>query len=254
MLNKQFLISMPISTGTYKEFISSIIRLAKSRTSSYVCVANVHMVVEAKKSETFANYVSNADIITPDGMPIAKAMKSLYGIDQDRVAGMDLLPDLLSVAQDNKLSVFFYGGSQLMLDKTAEYLDENFPDLIIAGTYSPPFRKLTAKEETDVINIINKSDPAIIFVILGCPKQEGWMFNMKNKIPGVMIGVGGALPVLIGMQKRAPFWMQKNSLEWLFRLFQEPKRLFKRYFNTNSIFIGLYAKALLSKFLKNSNT
>lgn len=253
MLDKLFLISMPISKGTYKQFISSIVHFAENKRSSYVCVANVHMLIEAYKSKAFANYVSNADLITPDGMPLAKAIKALYGVKQERVAGMDLLPDLLSIAEERKLGVFFYGGSQQMLNLTSEHLTNTYPDLIISGLYSPPFRELSQQEETDVIGLINNSNPSIVFVILGCPKQEKWMYEMRNKIQAVMIGVGGALPVMIGMQKRAPFWMRKNSLEWLFRLYQEPRRLFKRYFSTNFIFLGLYFKALVVKFLKIQN-
>ncbi|QEC78085.1 WecB/TagA/CpsF family glycosyltransferase [Mucilaginibacter ginsenosidivorax] len=250
--NKRFLISIPISKGTYKECIKSIVELGTKKVSSYVCVANVHMLVEAHQDTDFANVVKNADIITPDGMPLAKAIKSLYGIKQERIAGMDLLPDLLKKAEQDNLGVYFYGGTTEMLDNTKSYLSINYPALRISGVYSPPFRSLSAKEEAEVAKKINDAAPSIVFVVLGCPKQEKWMSAMKGKIDAVMIGVGGALPVLVGMQKRAPGWMQKNSLEWLFRLCQEPNRLFKRYFVTNTIFLILYYRALLNKFLNKS--
>jgi len=108
--------------------------------------------------------------------------------------------------------------------------------------YSPPFRWLTEGEEEKIVSNIANSGANMVFVALGCPKQERWMSEMKNQIPAVMVGVGGALPVLVGLQKRAPVWMQKNSLEWFYRLMQEPRRLFKRYFVTNSMFLYLLFK------------
>jgi N-acetylglucosaminyldiphosphoundecaprenol N-acetyl-beta-D-mannosaminyltransferase len=252
MLDKQFLISMPVSKGSYEEFKGAIVDLAESRRSSFVCIANVHMVVEAFQSHSFAECVNNAAVITPDGMPIAKAMNSLYGIKQDRVAGMDLLPDLLSICEKKQLGVFFYGGSQQMLDRAKQYFSINYPGLIISGLYSPPFRPLTVQEEQETVKMINKSNAAVVFVVLGCPKQEKWMCSMKGRTNTVMIGVGGALPVLIGMQKRAPEWMQHNSLEWLWRLLQEPRRLFKRYLITNSIFLWLWSKLFVKKIIEGS--
>lgn len=197
------------------------------------------MTIEAHWDLKFAEVVNNADLVTPDGMPLAKAMKYLYGVKQDRVAGMDLLPDLLSAAEKENFGVFFYGGTQEMLDRTKEYVSSVCPKLDNPQYYSPPFRPLTKQEEQEVITKINDSSANLVFVALGCPKQEKWMASMKGRINACMIGIGGALPVMIGMQKRAPQWMQKMSLEWLYRLFQEPKRLFKRYFITNSIFIYL---------------
>lgn len=212
------------------------------------------MSIEAHWDATFAAMVNGADLVTPDGMPLAKAMKLLHGIKQDRVAGMDLLPDLLQEAQKQNLIVFFYGGTEAMLDKTMDYVQVHYPQLKNHHYYSPPFRPLTIEEETDIISTINNSGAHLVFVALGCPKQEKWMASMKGKINACMIGIGGALPVMIGMQKRAPLWMQKLSLEWLYRLIQEPKRLFKRYFVTNSLFLWLLFKAYLKGKLTNKKT
>lgn len=209
------------------------------------------MTIEAHWDEQFADLVNKADLLTPDGMPLAKAMKLLYGIQQDRVAGMDLLPDLLKEAEKQDLSVFFYGGTQEMLDRTKEFVATNYPLLEKHHYLSPPFRPLTEEEEQDVVTRINDSGVNLVFVALGCPKQEKWMAAMKGKINACMIGIGGALPVMIGMQKRAPQWMQKMSLEWLYRLAQEPRRLFKRYFITNSLFLFLILRQFLQlKFTK----
>lgn len=232
---KEFL----ITTGKYPSFIETIIELAKTKKSSNVCVANVHMYIEAYKNEEFLKIVNNSDIVTPDGKPLTWALRCLYGIRQERVAGMDLLPDLLKNMEQNKIAAYFYGGSYNDLKITEDYLRKNYADLRIAGLHSPPFGSAEDVEKTGVIEKINTSQPIIVFVVLGCPKQEKWMAEMKKKINGVMIGIGGALPVMIGIKKRAPKWMQRSGLEWLFRLIQEPNRLFKRYAYTNILFIWL---------------
>jgi len=243
---KKDLLGMSVTTGSYRQFVEYIYDLAREGKSSYVCVANVHMLMEANKDADFARIVNNAYIVTPDGMPLVKSLKLLYGIEQSRVAGMDLLPDLLNHALVNNLPVYFYGSTDLVLSRTVDYIDQHYPGLTIAGTCSPPFRMLTEEEEEDVIQNINNSGAKIVFVALGCPKQENWMASMKGHIHACMIGIGGALPVLAGLQKRAPQWMQKTCLEWLFRLKQEPRRLFKRYAITNVVFLYLLMKSWLS--------
>lgn len=200
------------------------------------------MCIEAHDNKDFADVVNNADLVTPDGMPLAKAMKWLYGIEQERVAGMDLLPDLLREAEENNLNVYFYGGSEQMQEQAKKFVKAQYPALNAVGFHSPPFRPLTAQEEEDVVKSINASDAHLVFVALGCPKQEKWMAAMKGRVQACMVGIGGALPVLIGEQKRAPVWMQRSSLEWLYRLSQEPQRLFKRYAYTNTKFIYLLLK------------
>lgn len=213
--------------------------------SAYVCVANVHMCIEAYRYPEYKKIINEADLVTADGMPLVLALKILFGIQQDRIAGMDLLPALLASAEEKGLSVFFYGGTEDMLDTTQKYIQDHYPNLKNHHYYSPPFRALTDIEKSEVVNRINASKANLVFVALGCPKQEKWMASMRGKVNACMIGIGGALPVMIGMQKRAPQWMQKSSLEWLYRLLQEPKRLFKRYFVTNSLFIYLLAVELV---------
>jgi N-acetylglucosaminyldiphosphoundecaprenol N-acetyl-beta-D-mannosaminyltransferase len=236
------IISLEINAVNYHSTIKRIIDLSQSNTSDYICLANVHMSIEAHWEPKFAEVVNNAKLVTPDGMPLVKAMRLLYGVKQERVAGMDLLPDLLKEAEKQDLSVFFYGGTKEMLDRTKEYVTTHYPLLEKHQYFSPPFRTLTEEEEHDVMTKINDSGTNLVFVALGCPKQEKWMASMKGKINACMIGIGGALPVMVGMQKRAPKWMQQLSLEWLFRLYQEPQRLFKRYAITNSLFLLLLIK------------
>jgi N-acetylglucosaminyldiphosphoundecaprenol N-acetyl-beta-D-mannosaminyltransferase len=243
-MQKHSLISIDLSLGHYTDFIDEIIRLAnKDECSEYVCVANVHMLVETYKNREFAKTVNNSIITTPDGVPLTWGLKWLYGIKQERVSGMDLLPDLLRAASQQRIPVFFYGGTQKILEKTREHIAKFYSGIPYTGIYSPPFRTLMPEEEQGIIHTINASGAKIVFVSLGCPKQECWMASMKDRIKGVMVGIGAALPVLAGIQKRAPRWMQTSGLEWLFRLFQEPGRLFKRYLVTNSIYIYVLLKA-----------
>jgi N-acetylglucosaminyldiphosphoundecaprenol N-acetyl-beta-D-mannosaminyltransferase len=237
-MSNKLIISLSITSGSYDSFINRIIELGKDKISSYVCVANVHMCIEAYDDLTFAAVVNGASLVTPDGMPLAKAIQFLYGEHQDRVAGMDLLPDLLSKAEQLGLSCYIYGGSNKMLEASEKYINAHYPSLR-CGYHSPPFRPLTEQEKIEDIKRINNYGAHLVFVALGCPKQERWMAEMRGKIHACMVGIGGALPVMIGMQKRAPEWMQKASLEWLYRLVQEPKRLFKRYAYTNTKFLYL---------------
>jgi N-acetylglucosaminyldiphosphoundecaprenol N-acetyl-beta-D-mannosaminyltransferase len=246
-MNKFSILGINLDSGKASDFVDKITSNAIDKKSKYVCVANVHMLVEAYNDSSFASVVNEANFITPDGMPLTWAIRLLYKTKQDRVAGMDLLPELLRKASDLKLPVFFYGGTREMLTQTTVYLKEHFSELNVVGTHNPPFRRLTEEEDMEIVDLINNSGAALVFVVLGCPKQERWMASMKERINAVMIGIGGALPVLIKMQKRAPRWMQKLGLEWLFRLFQEPKRLFKRYAVTNSKFIYLIIKEVYKR-------
>lgn len=241
-MNQTKLLNFMLNTGSYDTIVDTIIALSLQRQSSVICVANVYMFAEAQKNKDFLNIINNADMVTPDGKPLCWALQILNKIEQPRVAGMDLLPDLLRKLAKQSLSVYFYGGSHEMLAQAKLYIRANYPGLTLAGAYSPPFRELSPKEETEIISNINECKPNIVFVILGCPKQEKWMHRMKDKINCVMIGVGGALPVMIGQQKRAPVWMQNAGFEWFYRLMQAPGRLFKRYAVTNSIFMWLICK------------
>ncbi|MDR1897686.1 MAG: WecB/TagA/CpsF family glycosyltransferase [Prevotellaceae bacterium] len=239
-MQKHPLFTLNLSIGSYRDFLEEIPALANSdECSEYICVANVHMLVETYRDKAFAEVVNNAAITTSDGLPLTWALRWLYGIRQERVAGMDLLPDLLSLASQRRLPVFFYGETDDVLCKIKNHTEEYYSGIPYTGIYSPPFHPLNVEEEREIINTINSAGAKLIFVALGCPKQEKWMAAMKGKINGVMIGIGGALPVLVGVRKRAPKWMQQIGLEWVYRLMQEPKRLFKRYLYTNTVFIFL---------------
>jgi len=225
-----------VSVGSFKDFIEGIFALSIEKKSSYVCVCNVHMLVEAQRKSNFNKILNNADITTPDGMPVAKALSWKYKINQERISGMDLLPELIKECAQKGKSIYFYGSTNQVLDAIQKKIKREFQELK-TKSYSPPFRDLTNKEEQEIINDINSFNADFIFVALGCPKQEKWMAQHKGKINSCMIGLGGAFSVYAGLQKRAPKWMSNNSLEWLYRLLLEPNRLFGRYFFTNSLFI-----------------
>lgn len=231
-----------ISVGKYQEFINEILAWATERKPHSVCFVNVHMLMEAYRSRSFAEVVTGASLAAPDGKPVAWALRVCHKIKQERIAGMDVLPELLKEASQRGLSVYFYGGTEELLTRTKKHLSLHYPLLRIAGLYSPPFRPLTEKEEKSIIEDIDRSGANMVFVVLGCPKQEKWMNRASANINAVLLAVGGALPVLVGMQKRAPKWMQNNGLEWLYRLMLEPKRLFKRYAVTNTMFLYLLVK------------
>jgi N-acetylglucosaminyldiphosphoundecaprenol N-acetyl-beta-D-mannosaminyltransferase len=239
LLMKRKLLEAAITTGSFQQMTELILQLATLRQSSYVCVANVHMVMEAQQDVAFACLLHEAEVVTPDGMPLVLALKGLYGIEQNRVAGMDLMPSLLREAEGRQLRVYLYGSTPEVLSAIQTRCRLDFPNLIWAGVESPPFRTLTPHEEQEAIDRINNSGAQLVLVALGCPKQEKWMASMKGKIHATMVGLGGAFPVYAGLQSRAPLWMQQLSLEWLYRLMQEPGRLWKRYLVTNTLFIGL---------------
>ncbi len=244
-MKRSKVLNFPISIGKFPQFVESIVEAAVEGSGKYVFVANVHMFMEAFWSATFLEMANDAYIITPDGKPLTWALRLLYGIKQPRVSGMDLLPELLLKAEHLDIPVCFYGGSPELLLKTDAFVKQNYPGLKNAGLFSPPFREPNEQELAHAEDQIRNSGAKLIFVVLGCPKQERWMASMKGRFNAVMIGIGGALPVLVGMKKRAPAWMQHAGLEWFYRFIQEPERLFKRYLITNSAFIYLLLKVFI---------
>ncbi|QCR22831.1 WecB/TagA/CpsF family glycosyltransferase [Pontibacter sp. SGAir0037] len=249
---KRQLFSSNISAGSFNDFVNHIFWLTDNKKSSYVCFANVHMLVEAYKNKAFNQVLNNADVATPDGGPLSKLMYMLYGKQQDRVAGMDLVPRLLQEAAAKGKSVYFYGSTDEVLEKVVARAKSELPELKVAGYYSPPFRKLTDIEDTAITNMINEANPDMVFVALGCPKQENWMADHKDKVNACMLGVGQAFMTYAGLEKRLPKWARDLSLEWTYRLYLEPKRLWKRYLFTNTTFMFLTLKLLLQRKLQGS--
>jgi len=245
-MEKVKIIKSMISIGSYSNFVEKIMDLSELKESSYVCVSNVHMTIEANDDSSFLDVVNNADITTPDGMPIAKAIKYIYGNTQERVAGMDLMPSLMKSCEDKEKSIFFYGSTGDILEKILIKAKKDFPKLTL-DVYSPPFRTLSEDEKQNVIETINDKAYDFVFVALGCPKQEKWMAEHKNLVKSCMVGLGGAFEVYADVKARAPQWVQDYSLEWMYRLVQDPKRLWKRYMYTNNKFIILFIKQYLQQ-------
>jgi N-acetylglucosaminyldiphosphoundecaprenol N-acetyl-beta-D-mannosaminyltransferase len=243
-VHTHYLIATPVSILDFDGQINLMMNWAKQCQSKMICVANVHMLVEASQNPDFADILKGADLTTPDGMPLVWMLRLLGARQVQRVAGMDIFLAVCKQAEANQISVFLLGSSSEVLGKISQRLKTEFPMIKIAGTDSPPFRPLDSTADMELVQTINASGTRILFVALGCPKQELWMAQHRDKIQSVMIGVGGVFPVYAGVLKETPKFMQKSGLEWLFRLSQEPKRLWKRYFTTIPIFIWLMLKQI----------
>lgn len=239
------LFGLDLSVGSFGEHVAAIVDRGRAHRSSYVCCVNVHMCMEAQADPAFAAVVNGADLATADGMPIRHSIRRFSGRAQERVAGNDLMPAVMAAAEREGLSIWLHGGEEHVLAAIVQKAAREYPKLLIAGTYAPPYRPATSEELDQEAARITASKAHIVFVSLGCPKQEKWMATMKGKVPAVMLGVGGAFLLYAGVDKRAPRWMRDLSLEWLYRLWLEPGRLWKRYLTTNSAFVWLYAKELV---------
>jgi N-acetylglucosaminyldiphosphoundecaprenol N-acetyl-beta-D-mannosaminyltransferase len=226
-----------INAIQWQEAIDILVQWSRERQSRYVSICNVHSVVTAKRNPVFRRVVNEADMATPDGMPLVWVLRRVGFQRQERINGPDLMWRLCGQAAEKGLSIFLYGSTPETLERLTTNLRIAFPQLTIAGVYSPPFRLLSDEEEQEIIDRLNRSGAHIVFVGLGCPKQEFWMATHRGKVRAVMIGVGAAFDYHAGTVKRAPLWMQQSGLEWLYRLVCEPKRLWKRYLVTNSLFL-----------------
>jgi N-acetylglucosaminyldiphosphoundecaprenol N-acetyl-beta-D-mannosaminyltransferase len=184
---------------------------------------------------------------TPDGMPVAWAIRALGFGKQKRINGPDLTWKLLSHCAQRGQSVFFYGSTEQTLAKLDARIRAAFPALNVAGMLSPPYRPLTEAEDQQIVEHVNASGATLVFVGLGCPKQEVWMAQHRGKINAVMLGVGAAFDYHAGTLQRAPVWMQRFGFEWAYRLLKEPRRLWRRYLNTNSAFVFGITKQLLAR-------
>jgi len=244
--SRKRVIDLDLSIIDYPSALTNIIALGRSRNPSYVCFSNVHMTMEAHASKDFQGKVNASTFSFADGMPLVFALRLLYGIRQDRVAGMDVMEDLISRCSEEQLSVFFYGSTPEVLDAIQRKIRIDHPHTQIAGMISPPFRSLSEAEQKSAIDQINNSGANLVLVGLGCPKQETWMAENFHQINACLLGVGGAFEVFSGQKKRAPAWVRSIGMEWFFRLILEPRRLLKRYLITNTLFIYYFFTQLLS--------
>lgn len=234
-----------IDALTWDQALARIDGWAARRESRVVCICNAHSVVTASGEPDFQRVLNTADMATPDGAPVAWMLQRLGFPGQTRISGPDLMWRYCEMAAQSGRGIYFYGSTPATLDLLAARLGQMFPGLVIAGSVSPPFRALSAEEDEAAVRAINDSGAGAVFVGLGCPKQELWMAAHRGRVHAVMIGVGAAFDFHAGTISRAPRWMRDNGLEWLHRLASEPRRLWRRYLVTNSLFILGGARQLL---------
>ena len=221
-----------------------VVRLSREG-HHYACAANVHMIMEAYDDASFRDVVNAAAIVVPDGKPLVWALRRLGEKHVERVTGSSLTIRVLEKAQANGIGVGFYGGSETAMEMMIQRVMRDFPHLSIAFAFSPPFKTLSDEEDRKIVDRIIESKTRILFVGLGCPKQERWMALHKDQIPAVLIGVGAVFDFLAGTKPRAPQFLQEIGLEWLFRLAMEPRRLWRRYVIENPRFVAKFAGQLL---------
>lgn len=209
----------------------------KDLSGNYICVTNVFATVTAHDDKEYQKIQNEAIMAIPDGGPLSSLGRKRGFPEMKRTAGPDYMKEIFAISVENKYRHFFYGSSQETINKLQNNLLNQYEGIDIVGLYSPPYRELNEKEDKEIIKMINSTNADFVWVGLGAPKQEKWMYQHKNKIKGLMVGVGAGFDYFAGNIKRAPEWMQKANLEWVYRLIQEPKRLFKKYLISNCKFI-----------------
>ena len=238
-------VSLDADVVDHAAAIERVAALAERGNGAYVCFGTVHMIMESHDYPAFGEIVNAADMIVPDGMPLVW-MQQLQGRKTaQRVRANDLMILLCGYAEKHGLSVGFYGGRQEVVDAIVERAAKDFPGLNVAYAFSPPFRPLTSEEDAQVTDEIGRSGVQILFMGLGCPKQENWMASHRSRLTCVMLGVGASFDFYAGNVRESPAWLGRLGLEWLYRLFQEPRRLRKRYLVLNPRFMWLAALQLL---------
>jgi N-acetylglucosaminyldiphosphoundecaprenol N-acetyl-beta-D-mannosaminyltransferase len=228
-----------ISATTYDEAIAAILAAARRGGGAVVNAAAVHAVVMAARDPALRQKVNGFEVVTPDGQPVRWALNLLHRTRlPDRVYGPELMLRLCRRAAEEGIGVYLYGSVPPVLERLGDNLSRRFPALGIAGCESPPFRQLTREEDDATVARINGSGARVVFVGLGCPRQDEFAFAHRDRIQAVQVCVGAAFDFIAGTKRMAPAWMQRHGLEWLFRLASEPRRLWRRYFVTNSIFVA----------------
>ncbi|MGE0606925.1 MAG: WecB/TagA/CpsF family glycosyltransferase [Pirellulales bacterium] len=243
-------IGIGVTPTTYEDAVQTILHAAERRESGVVSCHAVHAVVTCGGDAKLRERVNRFDMITPDGQPVRWALNWLYGAGlSERVYGPELTMRLCRAAAQRGVSIYLYGGSPRVVERLSENLRQACPGLVIAGAESPPFRELTAEEDEAVVQRINDSGAGLVFIGLGCPKQDIFAAEHRDRIRSIQLCVGAAFDFHAGEKQTAPAWMQQRGLEWLFRLWQEPRRLWKRYLVTNTQFVTrLFAQRVRNAF------
>jgi len=241
----RYILGTRIDATSYGDACDRIAAWIEAGTGGYVVAANVHVVMTARWQAEFQAVVNGARLVTSDGMPLVWGLRRLGVADQPRVYGPDLMLAWCDRAARDGSPIYLYGGTEAMVAKLAATLTQRFPGLVIAGTHAPPFRPLTTEEEAADRERIRQSGATVVFVGLGCPKQEQWMHRQRDHLPVVMVGVGAAFSFFSGEVAQAPRWMMALGLEWLYRFGQEPRRLWQRYLVNNPAFVVLFGGQLV---------
>lgn len=229
------ILGVNVNVVTMKEVTNYIEKEIEQLRGKYICVSNVHTTVMAYEDKNYLKIQNTAGLVLPDGKPLSIISKIKGFSKAERVTGPDLMGELFD--RNNKIKHFFYGSTEETLTEMKNHLINKYPHMRIVGMYSPPFGNVSKQEEEKIQGYIKESGADIIWVGLGAPKQEKWMYVNKGRYDALMIGVGAGFDYYAQKIKRAPKWMQQCSLEWLYRLIQEPKRLWKRYLTTNIKFV-----------------
>jgi exopolysaccharide biosynthesis WecB/TagA/CpsF family protein len=239
------LFGVPVTPTTYSEATDCIVAASHGNVSACIDFMPVHGLMTAVENSQFKKIIHEKfDLVCPDGQPVKWALNHFYKTElQDRVYGPSCMLHTLNRAHEENIPVYFYGSRQEVLDKLKINLLKRYPLLTIAGMQSPPFRELTPFENEQAARTINESGAKILFIGLGCPKQELWAASQKNHIAMPMLCVGAAFDFHAGVMRQAPAWMQRRGLEWAFRLCKEPGRLWKRYFYYNLYFCLYFFKS-----------
>ncbi len=245
---KRDLFGVGVSPVTCEEACRAILPAAQRRAGGVVSAFSVHALVEAASRRTSRDEANRFAIITPDGQPVRWALNWLHAAGLERsLRGSDLMRRLCELAAEEGVSIYLYGSSPETLAALVASLGRQFPDLEIAGAESPPFRPLSPEEDAAMVERVNASGAGLMFLGLGCPKQDRFAAAHADRIGAVQLCVGAAFDFLAGTKSAAPGWMQRNGLEWFFRLCQEPRRLWKRYLVTNTVFLFKLARQLTAQ-------
>ena len=244
-LESRRILGVRVDATSYSDATHGILEWASQRRSCYVCLGTVNHIMEARESPQFRAVMERADLVTADGMPLVWLLRRLGIPRAPRVYGPDLMIALLGAAAAAGVPVGFYGGSDAVLERLLERAEQRWPHLNIAFAEAPPFRPPTFDEDQRTVREINQSGARILFVGLGTPKQDRWMYEHRGRLQAVMLGVGAAFDFFTGAKPQAPRWMQRRGLEWLFRLAAEPGRLSRRYLRQNPRFAILAIAQLL---------
>ena len=240
-------LGVEVSATSYDELVPLLIAAARRGQPALATFLPVHGIVTAATDNTYRYRINAFDVVGPDGQPVRWALNKLHRVClADRVYGPELMMRLCAAAAVHDVPVYLYGSTPEVLAALTAKLTQRCPGLHVAGAESPPFRRLTEAEQSAVIDRMNASGAGLVFIGLGCPRQDVFAHDNRHAIRAVQLCVGAAFDFHAGTKRMAPPWMQKRGLEWLFRLTQEPGRLWKRYLVTNTTFVYLMGRRLIT--------